>query len=808
MKEYSMDTARALEDPLPRDLASFTPTQLHSSHAMNVYPSLPISAERTLEYAPDPPTFAPTNDFPAVDLPNIERVTSDRQSEFDREYPGGNPFVFEELNWDSEEDSESASYVELDGARALNRIAIIFHAVEKAIFHYAFTVTDIRRDMIWGVLADLLKDGKVWLWVDGDEEEFADLQWGRELKGSLKYVERKLSCSLALRLRKPRSPTWSNFREQVSKVSFAMRVSVITWATFTSLSVREAGWERGRSDWTRCELLHATSKWDDVLNALGIRDLLVDESRHSHLKVAFKDTLRCHGHSCYYSQVFKYSKEPLKLLSYMLSFLYSTPLAGKDVSMIFFEDEFFCQQCVKLKKLYITNNDAPGHIPPLSLLVLNKLRPGLEIDTAAWLRILALSVSRGFISAAILTKMDDEIRMHLGTDVFDFEYQPWVNRLPGSLRFSVVTCSDSEWREAELAVRRENQHESVPTSQWDSLDTTIGLGVWITGIYLLMSEHSSQKLTPLKYWSYSYQCASQYSFDNAMLRPTFCSIRNRSMYRYWNRFGVQCPANTPSAMMNVTVGVIVNNVGNSPKQNPLFLSKSRRCRDMRKIFVIIPPIWPTLEPFLVKFVGQIRQISVGPVTVGGRTIFPAQVPTLTVVQRNSPVSISVSQIPSTSGQSRASTLPKDVILPKLKTHFAKLLAQHDIPIQYTNLGAPQLPWCTLPELLRNRRLEIAGWPEDLRLPDATGKHNAKGIMGLTAKEARRLHEVLPGISFRQMDKSRARPREEESEDDILGNPPTKKVKGKGKAPAEGEKKFRLSEVQTVIRGIHVGKYTQ
>ncbi|KAF9007335.1 hypothetical protein BDZ89DRAFT_1079433 [Hymenopellis radicata] len=182
------------------------------------------------------------------------------------------------------------------------------------------------------------------------------------------------------------------------------------------------------------------------------------------------------------------------------------------------------------------------------------------------------------------------------------------------------------------------------------------------------------------------------------------------------------------------------------------------------------------------------------------------VPTLAVavVRCNISVSITGSQIPSTSGQPRTSTLPKDVILPELKDHFLKLLAQHDIPIQYTNLGAPQLPWCTLPELLRNRRLEIVGWPEDLPLPDATGKHNAKGIMGLTAKEARRLYEALPGISFCRMDKARARPREEESEDNI-GNRPTKKVKGKGKAPEEGEKKFRLSEVQKVIHGIHVGK---
>ncbi|KAF9041101.1 hypothetical protein BDZ89DRAFT_1060405, partial [Hymenopellis radicata] len=72
-------------------------------------------------------------------------------------------------------------------------------------------------------------------------------------------------------------------------------------------------------------------------------------------------------------------------------------------------------------------------------------------------------------------------------------------------------------------------------------------------------------------------------------------------------------------------------------------------------------------------------------------------------------------------------------------------------------------------------------------------------MGLTAKDG-----ALPGISFRPIVKARARSREEESEDDI-GNRPMKKVKGKGKAPAEGEKKFRLSEVQTVIPDIRVGK---
>ncbi|KAF9009871.1 hypothetical protein BDZ89DRAFT_1078267, partial [Hymenopellis radicata] len=180
------------------------------------------------------------------------------------------------------------------------------------------------------------------------------------------------------------------------------------------------------------------------------------------------------------------------------------------------------------------------------------------------------------------------------------------------------------------------------------------------------------------------------------------------------------------------------------------------------------------------------------------------VPTSTILLPNPQVS-AVPQMPSGYNQHRRPPLSKDVILHKLKEHFLKLLAQHDIPIHYTNLGEPQLPWRTLPELLRNRRLAISGWPEDLPLPDATEKHNAKGIMGLTAKDARCLYEALPGISFRPMDKARARPREVQSEDDSIGNRPTKKVKGKGKAPAEGEKKFRLRDVQTVIRGIHIGK---
>ncbi|KAF9025850.1 hypothetical protein BDZ89DRAFT_1067943, partial [Hymenopellis radicata] len=882
MEVYPVDAAHALENrSLPRDFMSFPPTQLDPSHAMNLYPSLPISAERTLAYHPFPqdlPSFPPTNGLPAADPPNIERVESDSQSEaeavesdpdsesepedhplpadaarwismsptqFDREYPGGNPFVIEELSLDSEEDPESASYVELDGARALNRIFVIFNAVEWALFPY--TSKDIYREIIWGILADLLKDGKVWLWVDGDEEQCADLHQDAE---SLEYVKRKLSCSLALRLRKPRSPTWTSLWKRVSKASFAMRASAITWATFTSVPVREAGWVRGRADWTRCKLFFTAYMWHSgVLYDLGILNLLEDESRHSYLEVAFKDTLRCHGHSCF-SSFPKYSKEPQKLLLYMLSFLYSTPLAGKDVSMILFKDEFSCQQCAKLKELYIAT---PGHIPPLSLLVLNDLRSGFEIDTAAWLRILVLSVSRGMISAAILTNMDDEIEMNPdGTDeFFDFDYQPWVNRIPNtSLRHSrdsVVRCSESEWREAELAVRRANRHELVPTCQWDSMD--IGLGVRITAIYLLMSEQSSWKLTPRKYrnacdedWIDISNGPAQYPIHIAASVEAFCDATSPWPTTEASDFSTHtcCEFSWDKHSLNLRRCYAAAYLLLHPESQhvPLLKPLSRpvfpanryhwcnrlsdkelgRDEDCFRECVKCQEL-PEAEPLATS--NEVMHI---PVSNGSLSlerslpdadvldldnptadIPPAElddaddiVPTAVIV----PPAFAISQIPSESGRPREPALSKDVILPKLKDHFAKLLAQYEIPIQYTNLGAPQLPWCTLPELLRNRRLEIAGWPEDLPLPDATGKHNAKGIMGLTAKEARRLHEALPGISFRRMDKARARPRE--SEDDI-GNRLTKKMKGKGKAPAEGEWKFRLSEVQTVIRGIHVEK---
>ncbi|KAF9007337.1 hypothetical protein BDZ89DRAFT_1079436 [Hymenopellis radicata] len=780
---------------------------------MNLYPSLPISAERTLEYHPfhqrvksDPQSEAEENsedmdsdsDSEPEDHPlpaDAARWISMSPAQFDREYPGGNPFVFEELNWDSEEDPESASYVELDGARALHRIFVIFWAV------------DPHREIIWSVLADLLKDGKVWLWVDGDEEKCADLdQVSIYLKESLKYTKRKLSCS-SLRLRKPRLPTWSSIQERVSKASFAMRVSAITWATFTSVPVREAGWVRGLADWTRCAPLSAARTWrSDVLDDLGILNLLVRESWHSHVEVAFKDILRCHGHSCDSSP--EYSEESLQLLLYLQSFLRSTP-SGKDVSMILFVEDWSCQQCAKLKELYIANNDAPGHIPQLSLLVLNELRLDLEIDTTAWLRILVLGVSRGIISAAILTKMDGEIQTHLGTNHFDSYYQPWVNRILRSLRHSVVICSESEWREAELAVRRENQHQSVLTSRWDSPD--IGLGVRITAIYMLMLEHSSQKLTPRKYWIHCYRCGMRdemfddpvYPPDVSALVEAFCDVTSESPgvsthtcceYK-WSKHSLKLRQCYAAAYLLLYPDIPLL----EPLRRPVacefcdfYEDKCLTCERCRQLPE--EPLVPSTQ-----------------ITASDATIPPADgtddsVPTSAVVRPNSPLSISASQIPSTSGQSRASTLPKDVILPKLKTHFAKLLAQHNIPSQYTNLGEPQLPWCTLPRMLKNRRLEIAGWPKDLPLPDATGKHNAKGIIGLTAKDARCLHEALPGISFRRMDKARARPREEENEDDIA-NRPTKKVKGKAKAPAEGEKKFRVSEVQKVIRGIHVGKYT-
>ncbi|KAF8900653.1 hypothetical protein CPB85DRAFT_1325120 [Mucidula mucida] len=125
-------STRTLEDrAFSEDPASFSSTQLIPSHSMNLYPSLPISAERTLEYAPFPQNaliFPPSNGFPAGDpvreveddepapadmdrdtekmdpedppLPaDAARWISMPPAQFDREYPGGNPFVIKELNF-------------------------------------------------------------------------------------------------------------------------------------------------------------------------------------------------------------------------------------------------------------------------------------------------------------------------------------------------------------------------------------------------------------------------------------------------------------------------------------------------------------------------------------------------------------------------------------------------------------------------------------------------------------------------------------------------------------------------------------
>ncbi|KAF8903236.1 hypothetical protein CPB85DRAFT_1027164 [Mucidula mucida] len=163
---------------------------LHSSHATNAYTSLPVSAERTPEthsFPQDPSSIPFADDSPMTDPPANEQVDSDRQSkedddesdrestssdsesesesedhplpadaarwismpptQFDREYPGGNPFVIKEL---SEVDPECASYFALD-ERAQYRISIIFCTVQQVLFT-GEEVWDIHRDITWGVL--------------------------------------------------------------------------------------------------------------------------------------------------------------------------------------------------------------------------------------------------------------------------------------------------------------------------------------------------------------------------------------------------------------------------------------------------------------------------------------------------------------------------------------------------------------------------------------------------------------------------------------------------------------------------------
>ncbi len=173
-------------------------------------------------------------------------------------------------------------------------IFIIFCTVQQVLFT-GEEVWDIHRDITWGVLVDLLKDGEIWLWVDGDEEKCAyssNTLWYE----SFKAVKHKLSCS-SLWLHIPRTPTWINFRERVSKASFAMRASVIIWAALTSVAVREAGWVRGLADWTRCGVWDTVSIWYEV--GPEIWHWLRDQEQQSDFQVGFEDTLRYHGHSCY-----------------------------------------------------------------------------------------------------------------------------------------------------------------------------------------------------------------------------------------------------------------------------------------------------------------------------------------------------------------------------------------------------------------------------------------------------------------------------------------------------------------------------
>ncbi|KAF8987121.1 hypothetical protein BDZ89DRAFT_1152683 [Hymenopellis radicata] len=187
----------------------------------------------------------------------------------------------------------------------------------------------------------------------------------------------------------------------------------------------------------------------------------------------------------------------------------------------------------------------------------------------AWLSILAFGISRGMISAAILSKMDE---MHLsgtnGTDGLNL----W-NTFDAIISLGLTnSCypatlsrkfSESEWREAELAVLRENRHDSAPTSRWDSMD--IGLGVRITAILpayvgTLLSEaerhanigliatdarYSAMPLTNHQTPRLIHVVNSAGHEHELELRQCYAAPTSapssRRMYHYWNRFGVQCP---------------------------------------------------------------------------------------------------------------------------------------------------------------------------------------------------------------------------------------------------------------------------
>ncbi len=145
--------------------------------------------------------------------------------------------------------------------------------------------------------------------------------------------------------------------------------------------------------------------------------------------------------------------------------------------------------------------------PSLTLVLLNYWRVCFDIDITAWLNILVLGISHGLITESILIKVDNRIQM-LCKEVnsqdcvndcrFEFSFQPWVNRLPTTfhLKGSIVACLESQWRTVKQAVQIEKQHKVGLISPLDSTD--IGIGVLLTAIYLFISEHSSQLLTPLK----------------------------------------------------------------------------------------------------------------------------------------------------------------------------------------------------------------------------------------------------------------------------------------------------------------------
>ncbi|KAF8987122.1 hypothetical protein BDZ89DRAFT_267334 [Hymenopellis radicata] len=111
---------------------------------------------------------------------------------------------------------------------------------------------------------------------------------------------------------------------------------------------------------------------------------------------------------------------------------------------------------------------------------------------------------------------------------------------------------------------------------------------------------------------------------------------------------------------------------------------------------------------------------------------------------------------------------------------------------------PQLPWCTLPELLRNRRLEIAGWPEDLPLPDATGSITRKESWGLPQRMLGACTKPSRYFVSPNGQGARATATEGGGKRGRYRKPAAEEGKRKRKAPAEGEWKFRLSEVQSVI----------